>query len=157
TGQPGRATGVNARPMDLDVRTLIWVNIVVAFAISGLTYSFWSSQPTIRGLRGWSVGMALCGLGWLVVALRSTPPSPIMAIAPSALVVAGFSVVWLSIRRFNDPRFGARRVLLPIVIFAAIFTIAWLGGANTQHRVFLVSSLVGVLALLSGWELRKAD
>lgn len=143
--------------MDLDVRTLIWVNIVVAFAISALTYSFWSSQPTIRGLRGWSVGMALCGLGWLAVALRSTPPSPIMAIAPSALVAAGFSVVWLSIRRFNDTGFSARRVLLPIVIFAAIFTLAWLGGATPQHRVIVVSSLVGVLALLSGWELHKAD
>jgi diguanylate cyclase (GGDEF)-like protein len=143
--------------MDLDVRTLIWVNIVVAFAISVLTYSFWSSQPTIRGLRGWSVGMALCGLGWLAVALRSMPPSPVMAIAPSALVVAGFSVVWLSIRRFNDTRISARRVVLPIAIFAAVFTIAWLGGAGTQHRLVLVSSFVAVLALLSGWELRKAD
>jgi diguanylate cyclase (GGDEF)-like protein len=143
--------------MDFDIRTLIWVNIVVAFAISALTYSFWSSQPTIRGLRGWSVGMALCGLGWLAVALRSMPPSPLLSIAPSALVTAGFSVVWLSIRRFNDSRFSASRVLLPIVIFAVIFTIAWLSGADTQHRLVLVSSFVGVLALLSGWELRKAD
>jgi diguanylate cyclase (GGDEF)-like protein len=143
--------------MDFDIRTLIWVNIVVAFAISALTYSFWSSQPTIRGLRGWSVGMALCGLGWLAVALRSMPPSPLMSIAPSALVTAGFSVVWLSIRRFNDTRLSARRVLLPILIFAAIFTIAWLSGADTEHRLVLVSSFVGVLALLSGWELRKAD
>jgi diguanylate cyclase (GGDEF)-like protein len=143
--------------MDLDVRTLIWVNIVVAFAISALTYSFWSSQPTIRGLRGWSVGMTLCGMGWLALALRSVPPSPLMAIAPSALVAAGFSVVWLSIRRFNDTRFSARRVLLPLALFAAIFTIAWLNGADTQLRLVLVSSFVGVLALLSGWELRGAD
>lgn len=143
--------------MDLDVKTLMWVNIVVAFAISALTYSFWSSQPTIRGLRGWSVGMALCGSGWLIVALRSSPPPPLTAIAPSALIAAGFAVVWLSIRRFNDTRFSARRVLLPLALFAAIFTLAWLSGADTQHRLVLVSSFVGALALLSGWELRKAD
>jgi diguanylate cyclase (GGDEF)-like protein len=143
--------------MDLDVRTLIWVNIVVAFAISALTYSFWSSQPTIRGLRGWSIGMALCGLGWLIAALRSASPSALMIIAPGALIAAGFTVVWLSIRRFNESGFTVRRVLLPLAIFAAIFAAAWLGGADTQQRLALLAFLVGVLTLLSGWELLRAD
>ena len=143
--------------MDLDVRTLIWVNVVVAFAISALTYSFWSSQPTIRGLRGWSVGMALCGLGWLTVGLRSSSPSPFMIIAPGALIAAGFTVVWLSIRRFNEARFSVHRVILPLAIFGAIFAIAWLGGADNQVRLTLLSLFVAVVTLLSGWELLKAD
>jgi diguanylate cyclase (GGDEF)-like protein len=143
--------------MDLDVRTLIWVNIVVAFSISGLTYSFWSSQPTIRGLRGWSVGMALCGLGWLATALRSTPPSAFMAIAPGALITAGFTVVWLSVRRFNETRFSMRRVILPLALFAGVFAAAWLEGADTQRRLTLLAIFVSALAMLSGWELIKAD
>ena len=143
--------------MDLDVKTLIWVNIVVAFAIAGVTYSFWSSQPAVRGLRGWSAGLMLCGFGWLALILRSSPPSALMAIIPSALAAAGFSVIWLSIRRFNDTTFDLRRVLLSILFFAAIFTGAWLSGAATRERVILASFFIGILALLSSWELIKGD
>src|SRR5258708_33622500 len=108
--------------MDLDVKTLLWVNIVVAFAIAGVTYSFWSSQPMVRGLRSWSAGLILCGCGWLLLVLRGSAPSPVISIIPSVLIAAGFSVVWLGIRRFNDVSFDLLRIATPLVLLAAIFT-----------------------------------
>jgi hypothetical protein len=37
--------------MDLDAKTLTWVNIVIAFVTSGVTYLVWSYQPRMHGLR----------------------------------------------------------------------------------------------------------
>jgi len=125
------------------------VNIVVAFAIAAITYSFWSGQPTVRGLRGWSLGLVLCGLGRLVLMLRGMPPTAIMSILPSALVAAGYSVVWLSVRRFNDTRFNFNHVALSLILFGAIFTGVWLSGGQMRDRVAIVSCLIGVLALLA--------
>ena len=34
--------------MELDARTLVWVNVVVALAIAALTFAFWSTPPTVR-------------------------------------------------------------------------------------------------------------
>jgi diguanylate cyclase (GGDEF)-like protein len=143
--------------MDLDVKTLIWVNIVVAFAIAAVTFPFWSNQPAVRGLRGWSAGLILCGFGWLALVLRGSPPSPLMTIIPSAFVAAGFLVVWLSIRRFNDTSFSPRHVALSLLLFVAVFTAAWLSGAHTRDRVILVSLIGGVLTLLTSRELLKGS
>ena len=111
--------------MDLDAKTLTWVNIVIAFVTSGVTYLVWSYQPRIHGLRGWSVGLTLCGFGWLIVLMHAEAPAPAaLTIIANSLVVAGYSTVWLSIRRFNDDSFNARRVVMSVLFFTALFTVA---------------------------------
>jgi len=141
--------------MDLDAKTLTWVNIVVAFVTSGVTYLVWSYQPRIHGLRGWSIGLTLCGFGWLIVVMHASPASAAMTIIANSLVVAGYSTVWLSIRRFNDDSFDARRVVMSVVFFTALFTVAWLAGAELRDRVIMVSFLTGCLALLASLEIFK--
>ena len=141
--------------MDLDAKTLIWVNIVIAFVTSGVTYLVWSYQPRIHGLRGWSVGLTLCGLGWLLVVMHASPVPAAMAIMANALVVAGYSTVWLSIRRFNDDRLDAGRVMMSVLFFTALFTAAWLAGAELRDRNIMVSLLTGCLALLASLEIFK--
>ena len=142
--------------MDLDAKTLTWVNIVIAFVTSGVTYLVWSYQPRIHGLRGWSVGLTLCGFGWLIVLMHAEAPAPAaLTIIANSLVVAGYSTVWLSIRRFNDDSFNARRVVMSVLFFTALFTMAWLAGAELRDRVIMVSLLTGCLALLAGLEIFK--
>jgi diguanylate cyclase (GGDEF)-like protein len=141
--------------MDLDAKTLTWVNIVIAFVTSGVTYLVWSYQPRIRGLRGWSIGLTLCGFGWLIVLLHASPVPAAMTIIANSLVVAGYSTAWLSIRRFNDDSFDARRVVTAVLFFAALFTVAWLAGAELRDRCIMVSFLTGCLALLAGLEIFK--
>ncbi len=143
--------------MDLDANTLIWVNIVIAFVTSGVTYLVWSYQPRIHGLRGWSVGLTLCGLGWLLVVRHTQPVPAAMTIVADALVVAGYSTVWLSIRRFNDDSFDARRVMMSVLFFTALFTVAWLAGAELQDRNIMVSLLTGGLALMASLEIFKGN
>jgi diguanylate cyclase (GGDEF)-like protein len=142
--------------MDLDARTLTWVNIVIAFVTSGVTYVVWSYQPRIQGLRGWSIGLILCGFGWLIVTMHAASPAPAaLTIMANSLVVAGYSTVWLSIRRFNDDSFNARRVVMSVLFFTALFTVAWLAGAGPQDRVTMVSLLTGCLAFLASLEIFK--
>ena len=124
--------------MDLDAKTLTWVNIVIAFVTSGVTYLVWSYQPRIRGLRGWSIGLTLCGFGWLLALMHASPAPAAMTIIANALVVAGYSTVWLSIRRFNDDSLDARRVMMSVLFFTALFTVAWLAGAEPRDRVIMV-------------------
>jgi diguanylate cyclase (GGDEF)-like protein len=141
--------------MDLDAKTLTWVNIVIAFVTSGVTYLVWSYQPRIHGLRGWSIGLTLCGFGWLIVLLHASPVPAAMTIIANSLVVAGYSTAWLSIRRFNDDSFNARRVVTAVLFFTALFTVAWLAGAELRDRCIMVSFLTGCLALLAGLEIVK--
>jgi diguanylate cyclase (GGDEF)-like protein len=139
--------------MGLDVGTLSVMNVVVAFVISGVTYFFWSQHRHVRGLRGWSLGLMLCGLGWLTI-LAHIDAAPVMAtIVGNALIVAGYSVAWLSIRRFNDDSFSLQRIVAPVLLFIAVFTLAWLAGAEMRHRIIIVSVLTGSLALLAGAEI----
>jgi diguanylate cyclase (GGDEF)-like protein len=141
--------------MDLDAKTLTWVNIVIAFVTSGVTYLVWSYQPRIHGLRGWSIGLTLCGFGWLIVLLHASPVPAAMTIIANSLVFAGYSTAWLSIRRFNDDSFDARRVVTSVIFFTALFTVVWLAGAELRDRVIMVSFLTGCLVLLAGLEIFK--
>jgi diguanylate cyclase (GGDEF)-like protein len=161
-GRTTRAIAVGRRgfaqvvfAMDLDAKTLTWVNIVIAFVTSGVTYLVWSYQPRIHGLRGWSIGLTLCGFGWLLVLMHASPVPAAMTIIANALVVAGYSTVWLSIRRFNDDSLDARRVVMSVLFFTALFTVAWLAGAELRDRVIMVSLLTGCLALLASLEIFK--
>jgi predicted signal transduction protein with EAL and GGDEF domain len=143
--------------MDLDAKTLTWVNIVITFVTSGVTYLVWSYQPRIHGLRGWSIGLTLCGFGWLMVLLHASPVPAAMTIIANSLVVAGYSTAWLSIRRFNDDSFDARRVMTSVIFFTALFTVVWLAGAELRDRVIMVSLLTGCLVLLAGLEIFKGS
>jgi diguanylate cyclase (GGDEF)-like protein len=80
-----------------------------------------------------------------------------MTIVADALVVAGYSTVWLSIRRFNDDSFDARRVMMSVFFFTAVFTVAWLAGAELRDRNIMVSLLTGGLALLASVESFKGN
>ncbi|HEX9522334.1 MAG TPA: GGDEF domain-containing protein [Reyranella sp.] len=141
--------------MDLDAKTLTWVNIVIAFVTSGVTYLVWSYQPRIHGLRGWSIGLTLCGFGWLTTLMHASPAPAALTIIANSLVVAGYATVWLSIRRFNDDSFDARRVVMSVLFFTVLFTVAWLAGAELSDRVIMVSFLTGCLALLASLEIVK--
>lgn len=143
--------------MDLDAKTLTWVNIVIAFVTSGVTYLVWSYQPRMHGLRGWSVGLTLCGLGWLIVLMHASQAPAAMTIVANSLVIAGYSTVWLSIRRFNDDSLDARRVAMAVLFLTALFTVAWLAGAELRDRVVMVSFLSGCLALLASLEIFKGS
>jgi diguanylate cyclase (GGDEF)-like protein len=106
-------------------------------------------------LRGWSLGLSLCGLGWLVLNLRGSPPPIAMSLAANTLIVTGYSVVWLSARRFDDHGLDAWRVALCVLFFAALFAAVWFAGADVRDRIIMVSFLTGCLALLAGWEIYK--
>ena len=81
--------------MDLDAKTLTWVNIVIAFVTSGVTYLVWSYQPRIHGLRGWSVEADLV---WVRLADRPHDESP----APAALTIFANSLIVATIRRMAE-------------------------------------------------------
>ena len=109
------------------------------------------------GLRGWALALLLGSAGTLLFGLRGPDASFRFILIGDGLFVAGFATMWMSMRRFNDPAIGdrrARRVIVAaiLIVFVALFTLAWQVAPVARAQSIVFSLFVFILASLAAWE-----
>jgi diguanylate cyclase (GGDEF)-like protein len=142
--------------MSIDVLTIYLLNFVIAFAMAGLCFFSWYHSRDILGLRGWSASLLLGAMGSLELSLRTNSSPLYLVIMANSLIVAGYSTVWMSVRRFNTGERGIKVAVVPTALFVVIFTGALLGGIDVNKRVALCSLAIAVLSTLAAWEVLRA-
>ena len=152
------------RVLILHPPTLHLVGIIVTLVAAGVSLLTWYHHRDGPGLRGWAVALLLSGLGSLLFILRGADTPFSMVAVTNALFVAGFALMWMSMRRFNDRRLGPWRMAVSVVAvtiaFAVLFTLAWQAGAAVRAQTILFSLFIAGLALATAretWRGRQLD
>jgi diguanylate cyclase (GGDEF)-like protein len=143
--------------MELDFKTLVFINDAVLFLSAVTAWYFWRQYRDNLWLLCWSLATAVCGVAVLLVGLYGPVP-PIPLGAPVAvMLLAGYGLSWESMRLFNDRR--PRPVLLAsvLLIFAALLAGSLALGATLSQRANLLWGFLGLFAILAAYEVaRKA-
>ena len=142
--------------MSIDVLTIYLLNFVIAFAMAGLCFFSWYHNRDILGLRGWATSLVLGAMGTLELSLRTNSSPLYMVIMANSLIVAGYSTVWMSVRRFNSGERGIRLAVIPTALFVVLFSAILLDGIDVNKRVALCSLAIAILSSLAAWEVMRA-
>ena len=136
--------------------TLHLVSIIVTVVAAGVSLLTWYHHREGPGLRGWAIALLLSGTGTLLFGLRGPDASFRVILFGDTLFVSGFAMMWMSMRRFNDRdvtmELMAVIVVAIIVVFAALFTVAWQVAPVARAQSVVFSLFVCVLALAAAWE-----
>jgi hypothetical protein len=136
--------------------TLHLVSIIVTVVAAGVSLLTWYHHREGPGLRGWALALVLSGVGTFLFGMRGPDASFRMILAADALIVAGFATMWMSMRRFNDRSMTAELMAViiaaTVIVFAALFTVAWQVAPVARAQSVVFSLFVCVLALAASWE-----
>ncbi len=135
--------------------TLQLVSMIVAVTAAGISMLCWYSHRGGPGLRGWAAALLMSSLGYVLFGLRGEYTSFRFILAGNAAFVAGYTCMWMGMRRFNDPTLStelmASVVVAFTIVFSALFTIAWqVDPLRGQSMTF--SLVISLLAAAAGWE-----
>lgn len=140
----------------LHPETLQLVSLIVTLVSAGVSAVTWYSHRGGPGLRGWAMALLLGAAGALLHAIRGPDSSFRVIVLGDALLVAGFATMWMSMRRFNDPRLAIEVVAIAIgaatSLFVALFTLAWQAGTAAPLHSIVLSLFIFILAMLAAWE-----
>lgn len=142
--------------MSIDILTIYLLNFVIAFAMAGLCFFSWFQSRDILGLRGWATSLMLGAMGSLELSLRTNSSPLYMVLMANSLIVAGYSTVWMSVRRFNSGERGIKFAVIPTTLFVVVFSAALLSGIDVNKRVALCSLAIAILSTLAAWEVLRA-
>lgn len=144
--------------------TLNLIGIIVTLVGAGISLLTWYHHREGPGLRGWAVALILSSSGSLLFILHGTDPPFTMVAATNALFVAGFAMMWTSMRRFNDGHLGLERMTLIVAAvtigFVILFSVAWQVGTGQRGHAVVFSLFVTGLALAAAretWRGRRLD
>jgi hypothetical protein len=136
--------------------TLNLVSIIVTVVAAGVSLLTWYHHREGPGLRGWAIALLLSGAGTLLFGLRGPDASFRVILFGDTLFVAGFAMMWMSMRRFNDRGVSMELmgviVVAIIIVFAALFTLAWQVAPAARAQSMVFSLFVCGLALAAAWE-----
>jgi hypothetical protein len=148
--------------MELNVKTLYLVGAVVTMCAAGASLLTWYHHRNAPGLRGWATALLMTSAGALVLRLQTSPPDMWIILAANAVIVAGFAVMWMSLRLFNQARFDPVRLLAVSagvsVGYVALCGLASAVGAGQQTASIPFSLFLGGLSVASAheiWQGRK--
>jgi hypothetical protein len=140
----------------LHPHTLHLVSIIVTIVAAGVSLLTWYHHREGPGLRGWTLALVLSSIGTFLFTLRGPDTSFRMILAGDALFVAGFATMWMSMRRFNDPTMKPElmgvMIAAIVIVFAALFTVAWQVAPVARAQSVVFSLFVFMLALAAAWE-----
>ena len=136
--------------------TLNLISVIVTLVSAGVSLLTWYHHRGGPGLRGWAIALLLGSAGTFLYSLRG-PETPFrMIVVGDALFVAGFAAMWMSMRRFNDPRLATALMAMIIggitSLFVLLYTVAWQAGPAVRAHSVVFSLFVSVLALAAAWE-----
>ena len=150
--------------MDLNVKTIYLVGGIVMACGAGAALLTWYHHRDAPGLRAWAAALLLSCLGTLILRFPDAAPSPWIVLIANAVIVAGFAVLWVGARQFNDDSLDARRFLrlvaATVVTYIAICGIAHLVDAGRNAASMPFSLFLGLLssgAAYEVWQGRHRD
>lgn len=140
----------------LHAPTLNFVAVLVTLVAAGVSLLTWYHHREGPGLRGWALALLLGSAGTFLFGLRGPDASFRFILIGDALFVAGFATMWMSMRRFNDRTVTAELmgviVATIVIIFVALFTLAWQVAPVARGQSIVFSLFVCILASLAAWE-----
>jgi diguanylate cyclase (GGDEF)-like protein len=142
--------------MLFDVETLFILDVAVTAVMACVALFSWFQHREIPGLRGWAIGLAIGSLGALMLCLRRPMSPTVELIAGNVLIIAAYATIWGSIRRFNDSG-SPRWIVVTAGLFAVIFTVAALAGADMHARIVIASTEIAILTLAASREVLKGS
>ncbi len=147
----------------LHLPTLQLISTIVAVTAAGISLLCWYNHRGGPGLRGWAAALLMSSVGYVLFGLRGPEPSFRFVLVGNVAFVAGYTCMWMGMRRFNDATLStelmAAVVVAITILFAALFTIAWqVGYMRGQSMVFSLSvSLLAGAAAWEAWRGRRID
>lgn len=142
--------------MVLDASVLLFVSILVRLAASGIALLAWYIHRDVVCLLGWAAAMFLSALAMAVSSYRGGANDLPVTLMTNLLFLAGYTLMWTSLRRFNDDRLSLGRQALAVLAVGAAFALLFLLMAElgwprrAQSALFAV--LIAGLTLAAAWE-----
>jgi diguanylate cyclase (GGDEF)-like protein len=143
--------------MGLSVKTLFLTNVAVLFLSAATAWYFWRLYRDSAVLLWWSLGTAVAGLAYLVFGFFSPTPPPAVAVTAATLFIAGCTMAWESMRRFNGRPAATGRMAALVVAFAVILSTAIYSGVDLRERVTMFSLVLAAFAALLAWEIMRGS
>jgi hypothetical protein len=144
--------------------TLHIISVIVTLVAAGVSLLTWYHHRDGPGLRGWAVALLLGSAGTFLFGLRGPDASFRVILFGDSLFVAGFATMWMSMRRFNEPRVSKEMMTVIVaavtLVFAALFTVAWQVAPAARAQSMVFSLFIATLAAGASWETwhgRKLD
>jgi diguanylate cyclase (GGDEF)-like protein len=141
--------------MGLSVKTLFLTNVAVLFLSAATAWYFWRLYRDSAVLLWWALGTATAALAYIVFGVFSPAPPPAISVTAATLFIAGCTMVWESMRRFNGKPARKARMVVLVLAFAAVLGLAFLLGADLRERISLFSLAMAAFAALSAWEILR--
>ncbi|HPN53899.1 MAG TPA: GGDEF domain-containing protein [Anaerolineaceae bacterium] len=128
--------------MILDIRTLSFVNVIVAMVLGIAMIFIYTTRRTYSGFRLWLAASACHVLGFLLLSARDFISDFLTIIVANLLIYAYFQLLLVGIRRFWDvpPRKG--EVLAEFLAMLVVLVYATYLAPNANLRIVLVSILL---------------
>ena len=143
--------------MGLSVKTLFLTNVAVLFLSAATAWYFWRLYRDSAVLLWWALGTATAALAYIVFGVFSPAPPPAISVVAATLFIAGCTMVWESMRRFNGRPARKARMVVLVLAFAALLGLAFLLGADLRERISLFSLAMAAFAALSAWEILRGS
>jgi diguanylate cyclase (GGDEF)-like protein len=138
--------------MGLDIKTLFVADVAVMFMTAAVSFYLWRQHRDIVGLLWWSFATGTEGVALLILGLFGPVPPPTAGILSGLLLVAGFLMVWESMRRFNGRPAAKGRLVVLMLAFTAVLSVAVFMGADLRQRAGLLMFALALCAAASAWE-----
>lgn len=142
--------------MELNVKTLYLVGGIVTTCGAGAALLTWYHHRDAPGLRAWAAALLLSGLGALILRSPAAAASVWMTFAANAVIVAGFALLWASLRQFNESFSATRLLLLTAAIaiaYLVICGVAQSAGAGRNAASMPFSLFLGLLSCGAAYEI----
>jgi diguanylate cyclase (GGDEF)-like protein len=138
--------------MGLDIKTLFVADVAVMLMTAAVSFYLWRQHRDIVGLFWWSFATGTEGVALLILGLFGPVPPPPAGTLSGLLLVAGFLMVWESMRRFNGRAAAKGRLVVLMLVFAAVLGVAVFMGADLRQRAGLLMFALALCAAASAWE-----
>lgn len=142
--------------MVLDASVLLFVSILVRLAASGIALLAWVVHRDVVCLLGWSAAMFLSATAMAVGSYRGDGNDLAVTLMANLLFLAGYTLMWTSLRHFNDDRLSLRRQALAVLAvcgaFALLFLLAGELGWARRAQSALFALFIAGLTLAAAWE-----
>jgi hypothetical protein len=150
--------------MALDASTLLFIGVLVRLVAAGVALIAWYMHRDVVCLLGWSAAMFLSATAMVAGSFRGTDDAFSVALVAALLFVAGYALMWTSMRRFSDERLTPIRQALTVLavtgVFALLSILAWHFGVPRQARSALFAVFIAgltVMAALETWRGYRHD
>ena len=142
--------------MPLDAPTLLFTGILVRLVAAGVALIAWYMHRDVACLLGWAAAMFLSAVAMFAGSFRGAENAFGVTLLAAVLFVAGYTLMWTSMRRFSDERLTPIRQVLTVLavvgVFALLSILARHFGAPRQARSALFSLFIAGLTVMAAME-----